>query len=152
MFVSQELQFRATLIAQMNSHYTAALFAYLKRIKLVGVALALVFLANLCWSQVPAPGGIKPHCSMRINAMRNADAPSANHAPDCCPKRAKVPLPSNPDCCKYPCYTQAATQMPLLLSDAEIAVAVVPMQLPQQRYRDRLQLSFSPPELRPPIT
>lgn len=151
MFVSQELQFRATLIAQMNSHYTAALFPFLKRIKLVAVVLALVFLANLSWSQFAASGGIKPHCSMRASAMRNPDHRSARHAPDCCSKRTKMPLPGGPGCCKYPCYTQAATPMALLLSDSEIAVAVVPVQLPQQRYRDRLHLSYSPPELRPPI-
>ena len=132
----------------MKDHLTA-LVPYLKRIKLVGVALALVFFANLSWSQFAADGYGKPRCTMQ--AGHHADANAADNSNDCCPKGDKAPTPSDPTCCKYPCFTQAVTQLPVLVGDAEIAVAVVPMQLPQQRYRDRLQLSFSPPELRPPI-
>ncbi len=150
MFVSQELQFRATLIAHMKSNFAIALASYLKRIKLVGVALALVFLANLSWGQFSIADGAKPHCTMHTNAMLHADASAAGNAHDCCPKRGKVP-PDSPGCCKYPCYTQAATQLPVLLGDADIAIAIFPVELPHRRYRDRLVVGFSPPELRPPI-
>ena len=149
MFVSPELQFRATLFAQMISHFATALAPYLKRIKLVGVALALVFLANFSWGQFLNSDGAKPHCTKHTNAMLHAGA-SDNNAHDCCPKRGKVP-PDSPSCCKYPCYTQVVTQMPILLGDAAIAVGTS-QELPlRARYDDRLVVGFSPPELRPPI-
>ena len=129
----------------MKSNFATALASYLKRIKLVGVALALVFLANLSWGQLAASGSAKPHCTM--TAAQHIDAINAH---DCCPMRGKVP-PSNPSCCKYPCYTQAATQVPILLGGADISVAICPVELPHRRYRDRLVASLSPPELRPPI-
>ena len=129
----------------MNSHYTTALVPYLKRIKLVAVALALVFLANLGWGQFAGPGGAKPHCTMTASQYTDA-----NTLQDCCPKRGEVP-PNSPSCCKYPCYTQAVTQVPILLGAADIAVAVFPVELPHRHYRERLLVAFSPPELRPPI-
>ena len=126
----------------MKSNFATALASYLKRIKLVVAALALVFLANLSWGQLVSYGSAKPHCTM--TAAQHVDAINVH---DCCPKRGKVP----PSCCKYPCYTQAATQIPILLGDADISVAVFPVKLPHRRHRDRLLVAFSPPELRPPI-
>ena len=134
----------------MQSNFATALCPYLKRIKLVGVALALVFLANLSFAQFAGSGSEKPHCTMHTNPTLHADASAAGNAHDCCPKRGKVP-PDNPRCCKYPCYTQAATPLPVLLGDADIAVVIFPVELPHRRYRDRLVVGFSPPELRPPI-
>ena len=128
----------------MKSNFATTLASYLKRIKLVGVALALVFLANLGWGQWAASASVKPHCTM------TASQHDANAMQDCCPKRGKAP-PNSPSCCKYPCYSQAATQVPILLGAADIAVAVFPVALPHRRYRDRLLVTFSPPELRPPI-
>ena len=84
MFVSQELQFRATLFAQMISHFATTLAPYLKRIKLVAVALALMFLANLSWSQFlnsdGANGHRTAHARARLNRLDPRRSSSAKHA------------------------------------------------------------------------
>lgn len=136
----------------MNLKFASSLIPHLKRIKLVGLALAMVFLANLSWSQLfhQSSDSGKPVCMMRASSMQHASQ-QMNAANDCCPKSGhSVPGKGKPECCKHPCL-QVVAQVPALLVDSQLAPMFFQTQLPSLRYQDRWGASSSAPELRPPI-
>ena len=136
----------------MNLNFASSLIPYLKRSKLVVVALALVFLANLSLSQFfyQSTDSVNPLCKMRVSSMQHA-AQQIGADKDCCPKSDhSVPGKGKPECCKHPCL-QVVAQAPALLVDTQLAPMFFQVQLPCLRYQDRWGASSSAPELRPPI-
>ena len=136
----------------MNLNFASSLIPYLKRSKLVVVALALVFLANLSLSQFSyqSSDSAKTVCMMRASSMQQASQQMGADE-DCCPKRDhSVPEKGKQECCKHPCL-QIVAQVPALLVDTQLAPMFFQVQLPSLRYQDRWGASSSAPELRPPI-
>lgn len=136
----------------MNLNFASSLIPYLKRIKLVDVALALMFLANLSWSQFSyqSTDSVTPVCMMRASSMQHASQHMGADN-DCCPKSDhSVPGKGKPECCKHPCL-QVFAQVPALLVNTQLAAMFFQAQLPSLRYQDHWGASSSTPELRPPI-